>query len=210
MQKYVIIFNGPANSGKDAAVRGVLEEVEVDGWTHQMFKTPLYEITAAIYRIPLDTFVHWATDRTLKETPNDALGGHTPRQVLIEVSEKVIKPYYGSDYFGRAAVSELRQSEPHPNGNYFLFSDGGFVEEAVPLFDYVGRQNSLVIRLHRDGCTYNGDSRRYLEPEEFGYEVEFVDVKNDASEKDLVNNVLVTIQEFVERPRAKSKKEGEN
>lgn len=209
MQKYVIILNGPPDSGKDAAIKGILNEVEVDGWYHQMFKTPLYEITAAIYRIPLDTFVEWATDRELKERPTSALNGLSPRQALIEVSEEVIKPYYGKGYFGEAAAMDVKSTPTHPNGTYIMFSDGGFVEEAIPVFDVVGRENSLVIRLHREGRTYEGDSRRYLQPEDFNREVEFVDVDNDSTEADLVRNVLVAIQEFVERSRAKSERVGE-
>lgn len=44
-----------------------------------------------------------------------------------------------------------------------VYSDGGFISELIPLkgvFDIV-----CIIRLHRDGFTFNGDSRNYIYPD---------------------------------------------
>jgi hypothetical protein len=95
-------------------------------------------------------------DRDEKEIPRDQLGGRSPRQALIYVSEEVVKPAFGQDYFGRYAAQRLTPGALH------IFSDGGFIKEIQPVIDAVGPENLLLVQLHRDGFSFEGDSRRYI------------------------------------------------
>lgn len=162
-----IIFNGPKGIGKDVSV-SVFSDY-LDGLailnSEAAFKDRLIQITKAIYGVSDRSWAEMYT-REQKEKPQLALGGLTPRQALIHISEDIIKPNYGSGYFGEAAASTAKK--------YFdlgdevvLFSDGGFYDETVPLTRIC--DELLVVRIHPAGeaalsdmGTFVGDSRKYL------------------------------------------------
>lgn len=145
----VIILNGPPGSGKDT----IAELLVQHGFTHECFKAPLYPLTAMMYGVTTEWFKEVATDRILKEQPFDELNcGMTPRMALIDTSENQIKPYMGKDFFGLLAASRVK-------GNT-VFSDGGFEEEIEPM---IQQHSAWIFRLHREGFTFEGDSRSYSE-----------------------------------------------
>jgi hypothetical protein len=76
---------------------------------------------------------------------------------MIYVSEKVIKPKRGLDYFGLQVANEIDMSK-----NYAI-SDGGFVDELLPVINRVGSNNFVLVQLTREGCDYSTDSRRYFD-----------------------------------------------
>ncbi|NDD53413.1 hypothetical protein EBZ39_05985, partial [bacterium] len=43
-----------------------------------------------------------------------------------------------------------------------LVSDCGFKEELLPLARCFGTSNILMVHVHRDGCTFQNDSRSYV------------------------------------------------
>lgn len=196
MEKTVgVIFNGPPGSGKDEMANHVGDNVASS--IHMMFKYHLYRLTAALFDVDEDQFIAWATDRVLKEQPMDELRGYSPRGALIFTSEKVVKLAMGRDYFGKVIADRIRsevasakaiaaaypsmQVGKHPIA--FLFSDGGFVEELVPLLDVLGT-NLYVVRLSREGTTFDGDSRSYLYYEDFDGRIpkeNFIDIDNNGT-----------------------------
>jgi len=170
--KKVIILNGPPNSGKDVAARELVTRLNGEGiyCRHLQFKDRLIEITKAIYGIGADRWEEIYT-REGKEKCLHELGGLSPRQALIHVSEEIIKKSFSRDYFGEAAAGDLTEGVN-------VFSDGGFVEEVRPIISKVGVKNVLIIRIHRTGHTFQGDSRKYL-PDGFGPLV--IDVENNGT-----------------------------
>jgi hypothetical protein len=184
-----IILNGPPGCGKDTIAKSVCDmpqkrrcvgsgEYHFDWCTpaypctscrhsqpvlQREFKAVLYKATAEFYGIPIEQFLHIATDRTLKERPSFLLGGVSPRSALIRVSEQEIKPLYGLDYFGRqeaAEVAKMRQGRmPHFDA---IYSDGGFLEEVDPLLGVFSK--ICIVRLHRKGYSFRGDSRSHMYP----------------------------------------------
>jgi len=74
-----------------------------------------------------------------------------------------------SDIFGKIAaerVSEAMQLSDHFGEepyDLYVFSDCGFDAEVHHVLKLFGNENAILIRLHRDGCTYEGDSRSYIE-----------------------------------------------
>jgi hypothetical protein len=79
-----------------------------------------------------------------------------PYKVCQDVSEDIIKPKKGLDYFGRSVAEEIFEDK-----NYAL-ADGGFVEELEPIIEKVGAENIVIVQLTREGCDYSSDSRKYF------------------------------------------------
>jgi hypothetical protein len=149
----IVIFNGPPGSGKDAGASYFKRNYS---FKHLSFKHVLFRETVAHYGVDLDWFLHQYDDREVKERKEAALGGLSRREALINVSENIVKPQKGSDYYGRCVAAEVQ------DGRNYSISGGGFAEELIPLINRVGTDNIVLVQLARDGCDYSSDSRRYL------------------------------------------------
>ncbi len=148
----IFIVNGPPGSGKDEACIYFASL----GYIHSSFKRKLIEETVEYFDVTTDWFLTGYDIRLIKERPEEKLSGLSRRQALIHVSEDLIKPRYGNDYFGKMAAADLVLEK-----NY-CFSDGGFVEELVPIINKLGAENIILIQLTREGCDFTSDSRRYI------------------------------------------------
>lgn len=156
----VVLFNSPANSGKDFACEYLSRQY---GVFHFSFKQRLIEITKAIYGLT-DEDVFDISQRKCKELQFDCLKGLSWRQALIKVSEEMVKPVLGNDYFGEAALDNLiSNGYTRFRNDVVACSDCGFVDEVTPLVDYYGGENILLVRIEADGCSFRGDSRSYIE-----------------------------------------------
>ncbi len=150
----VIILNGPPGSGKDTIANLLAQQ----GFTHRRFKEPLYRLTAMLFDMHPDTLKELATNRDTKDTENIRIQHPktkvlmTPREALMYTSEECLKPYMGKDFFGKLASSEINSDT--------VFSDGGFEEEVDVLLE---NHEVWIFRLHREGYTFERDSRDYLE-----------------------------------------------
>lgn len=156
----VIVFNSPPGAGKDAAadhLKGLDRYAHAD---RRQFKDRLFEITCAIHGVSVEEFTGPMYTRKNKEKPYEVLGGLSPRQALIQVSEDIIKPNFSKFFFGRAMAQALKDDE------LTFISDSGFIEELVPVALEVGHENVFVVRVFRPGYDYNNDSRDYLDPDE--------------------------------------------
>ena len=182
-----IIINAPSGTGKDVAAEYVA--MYHGNFEKRQFKQPIYEIGAAIYNLTYETMLMLCTDRSRKEKPHGVFDGLSPREALIFVSENVIKPNYGNDYFGR------RVADTFTSNHSYVFSDGGFKEEIEGVIKKIGIENVLIIRAYRPGFTFNGDSRNYLD-ETMLPDVKFIDVNNDSTEKIFKNKIYKICRKF--------------
>src|SRR5690606_22164932 len=123
----IIIFNSPPNAGKDEAVRYLVREYGVFPFS---FKNRLKQITLQIYGIDEAVWDSWYT-REGKEIPRPELDGKSCREAFIHVSEVIIKPNFGKDYFGRVEARRIH-SIAQGKGMVAACSDGGFNEEIEP------------------------------------------------------------------------------
>lgn len=159
MKKHVIIMNGPPFSGKDTAADIIEKKYSA---THLRFKTKIYQLVSLIYNLDLDTFIDIATDVEKKD--KDVLAdGKTARELLIYVSEQCIKPAYGKDYFGIDVGDKIKKTD----NKYFVISDSGFVDELHAMIksaEFTG-DNITIIRLFKEGCNFDNDSRDYIPTE---------------------------------------------
>ena len=159
--KKVIILNSPPNSGKDHGAEALCKYFYSIGLpAHpKEFKKALFKAVKSAYGIDEEQWGLLYT-RTSKEQPSEFLiyNGEpiSPRQAMINMSENVMKPLFGSDVFGKAAAFDLLDG-------FNVFSDGGFEEEIEPIKSEVGKENILIIKLSRMGCTFDGDSRNYVD-----------------------------------------------
>lgn len=150
----IIVMNAPAQSGKDCAADYVADKYSAQ---HLRFKDELYKVAAMVAGISVEHMKLLATERSVKEVPccyfivNSSWV--SPRQWLIHVSENVVKPLLGKDFFGKQLAQSI-------TSDLVVISDSGFESEIVPLL--AAGHYVCVIRIERDGYTFEGDSRSYL------------------------------------------------
>lgn len=195
MDTKIVILNAPPNAGKDLGAAHLVEFFEAQGIPakHMEFKESLFKLTKSAYGVDDQVWEQLYT-RENKELPSYylVLNGHcvSPREALINTSEKVIKPMFGKQAFGIMAANQLRE------GAVNVFSDGGFNDEVSPLIDRVGRENILVIKMWRPNCSFAGDSRDYLD--EFELPVKFHRLGNDGTKEELFHKLESIVKGFVE------------
>jgi hypothetical protein len=161
-----VILNGPPNSGKDTLADILARDYNFN--KHQM-KDTLYSETAKHFQVAEDKFIELAKHRKHKEMPLMTLGGRSPREALIYVSEDVIKVAHGKDYFGKRQAMACVQA----NSKKAVFSDGGFPAEIEPLKDVFN--TVYIFRLHREDCTFTSDSRDYLKGFDNTFDINIVE-----------------------------------
>ena len=151
------IFNGPPGSGKDEACHFLKTEY---GYKHLQFKDELFKETCKFFGVSKGWFMKGYNDRSIKENPVPELKvsgvSLSRREAMIFVSEEIIKPRHGKDYFG---VKTSEKVDPSRN---YCFSDGGFVEEIAPVINRVGHDKVCIVQIYRTGCSFSSDSRNYI------------------------------------------------
>jgi hypothetical protein len=160
---YVIGFNGPPQSGKDSLTRLLVKEVES---RHKEFpilevslSTPLRKIAYSMtgFRGNLDGPDY----ESFKTTEFPQYGGITGRQLLIDVSERFLKPCYGQEIMAKLLMASL-PSWMYDVPSLVLIRDSGFQVEIDPIIHRVNPQNFLVCQVHRPNHTFHGDSREWV------------------------------------------------
>lgn len=146
----IVVFNGPPRSGKSTAAR-LLAAWLKNGGTN---------VITDSFAAPMKHFIATTLAAKYSEMPRDipiaALNGDSVREFLIWLSEECIKPRYGEDFFGRTLLYRcLRYADNLPD--YVVVDDCGFNTE----FEAIA-EDAVLIRVVRDGCSYEGDSRGYL------------------------------------------------
>lgn len=176
----IFIFNAPPSSGKDEACNYI--EKMVAGVTHHRFKKHLIDLTLLIHQVSQE----WWDSRYTTELKNvkcAELDNQSPREALIKVSEDVIKPKYGKDYFGIAAAKLI-----NPDVNLHIFSDGGFKDEVRILRERFPTAEITIVKVIRDGYTFESqnDSRSYISVDGCNE----VTIENNADLESYLNTIL--------------------
>ncbi|AZF88091.1 deoxynucleoside monophosphate kinase [Pectobacterium phage Arno160] len=161
----VILLNGPIGSGKDTIGAALFRALVQRGCRVRMasFKAAIWEVLGRHFGLTTEQVKHLQCahdNRVLKERPQALLYGRSTREALIYISEEVVKPNCGVDYFGRQVADYLQVDERYNDPfDFAIITDSGFIEELQPV---AHRYSSYVFRLMGRG-TFEGDSRRYLE-----------------------------------------------
>ena len=213
--KTVVIFNSPANSGKDISTQ-YMKDYFCTGEVIA-FKDELYKDTATYFDIDIEDLIEYHSDRSLKEKPSllfakyqreslkqylfsllyvigaltnnrylMSLGYYSSREALIHVSESVVKPVKGKDYYGKKLVEKIEDSSER----FYFVSDSGYFEEASSVADKGYRV--IIAQLMRSGATFEGDSRSLLNKDDFKEysNIKFCQIDNNHSLDDLYNSIV--------------------
>ena len=164
----ILFISAPPRAGKDSFCNvfcnlGVYENVICD-----RFAESLYQTIPRIFQIDPSEW-EWIYENE-KSSPSHLLCGMTPREAMIWVSEDVIKPKFGKDFFGLKTVDRLKktlymqQQEDH----IVLINGLGFYEEGKAVVDWIGANNCYHLSISKKGCNYSNDSRRPVSPAMLG------------------------------------------
>jgi hypothetical protein len=167
----LILLNGPPRCGKDTAAN-MLRMAASDPSVTIGFSYHLKRMVHGIYL----GHTGWLLDPNyfdaVKNQPQEFLGGMSWRQAYIHYSESVIKPLHGKEWFGEMFVRFVRESM----ASIVFVPDSGFREEAERVVREYGADHVKLIRIHREGINFAGDSRSYIDLSDLG--VPCFDVEN--------------------------------
>ena len=115
-----------------------------------------------------------------------SLGYYSSREALIHVSENLVKPVKGKDYYGKKLVEKIEDSSER----FYFVSDSGYFEEASSVADKGYRV--IIAQLIRSGATFEGDSRSLLNKDDFKEysNIKFCQIDNKSSLDDLYNSIV--------------------
>lgn len=198
----IVFVNGPPRSGKDTIGMVIAKEsprvVRVC-----KFATELKERVHAAYRLfDKRTRKPIAAEalESIKDHPQPFFMGRTPREVWIAFSEAFMKPLHGKDVFGRLLLSRLQYELACEDGlsaekqtEAIVITDSGFQEEAAVIVRHFGADSCRLIRVHRHGHDFAGDSRDYV-----NLAIETHDVDNpEGDPKGLLENLRPAIGDLL-------------
>ena len=213
--KTVIIFNSAPNSGKDVAVKYLKEYFqtgEVIAFKDELYKDTAnyfnivtedlieYHSDRSLKEKPSLMFPKYEHE-SLKQyffsllyiigtMINNhylmSLGYYSSRGALIHVSEDLIKPAYGLDYYGKKLVEQIENSSE----SFYFVSDSGYFEEASSVANK--GYNVIIAQLERSRATFDGDSRSLLNKDDFKEysNIKFCQIDNNGSLGDLYNCIV--------------------
>ena len=196
----VVLFNGPPGSGKDTASNAAADRY--DSNHQEKFARPVKEGCHGMFGITdsAGRVVKHDHFESVKNIPNPEFMDMSPREAYIWYSEVVMKPQFGQDIFGRLAIRNMREwvarfetrSHFMRRQPMILVSDSGFVCEAAPVAEAFGLDNILLVRIYREGHTFEGDSRSYIELPG----VKTVEVRNHASQETFGESIRALIEDW--------------
>lgn len=190
----IIITNGPPRSGKDTMCGFIRESITGCDLIPLSYKKTLYVGVAKRYGLSVEAVYQMNADTLIKDEPSDLFGGKSVRQALIYESEDVIKKKYGPRGVAIQTFKLLEEEYgvERLKKAVLYCSDGGFNSELFAAYDYfgIGVADVFILRLLRNGCDFNGDSREFLDhPDAI--------IQNDG-DLDHLRSYLPRIQSFTE------------
>lgn len=184
MTTKVVLLCGPPGSGKDESARLLVHSLQ--NACHKEMKSALHACVMQHFNISPELW-RQLCEREHKETPQVCLGGRSPRQAQIYVSEQLIKPTYGDGYFALKALEDFE------SGKINVVSDSGFSVEADVMCSHLGAENVLIVRLSRNGTSFANDSRSYIHDSR----CRSIDIANNASTDELCLVLLAAVLNFL-------------
>lgn len=208
----LILLNGGKGCGKSVLTQHLIPRLCAN---EARCKDKLFELTMSLFDVKAGDFWSIYNDRERKEKSNDLftvkrpqaimlynmIGGEdlckrcalskydvplSVREAMIYVSELVVKPTFGSDYFGVSRAKNLLSG-------VYIDDSAAFVDEIKPAIDKIGMNNILLVRIYGRG-DFEGDSRDYL-PDNVVTNV--VDVYNNKSESEFLIETTDKIEAFL-------------
>jgi len=186
MPRYILV-NGAPRSGKDTIAKHFVNTYPKRSF-FERFSRPHKEAFAAMACADIDEWF----DVPLYERDKSAIIpwlGVSYRQWQIDFSEKFMKPLYGNDIFGRMLVD---RTTGFFGATPIIIPDCGFQVEVDCLKD----ERCLLIRVGREGYTFENDSREYVEPAP-GWT--YTQILNNSTEAELKRGSYLIISKWLEK-----------
>ena len=174
----LILISGPPRSGKDTLAKWLSNTVD---YKLMKFAEPIERALRGFFGLDYHEFAKRRED--LKDDPWPLLQGKSFRQCMQSFSEDWAKQY-GQDIFGRLAAYRVRRDKDE-GFNKFVFSDCGFTAEIVPVLRHFLTEEVVLVRLFREGCSYDGDTRSYPNLAMLPADLDVRDYHNNGTEDDL-------------------------
>lgn len=164
----IILLNGPPSSGKDTAakhirqMRGLLYNSPF-GYTRPFLdrmSLPIKRAFAGTMGLPIteDGIVEPWESKKEEIIPEF---GCSYRQWQIDFSESFLK-LYRNEIFGQLIAARIQRRFEKGIANLIVIPDCGFKTEIDVLYATFNPNDILLIRCHRPGFIYAGDSRSYM------------------------------------------------
>lgn len=159
---YIVAFNGPPESGKDTMADMLADHMDKQGVSlpvrMESLSLPLRKIAYSTVGYPTfpESMLAGEWYASFKRA-HFRLLGVTGRQLMIDVSEKFLKPTYGIEVMAKLLLE--RNEGFH---GILLIRDSGFQIEVDPLIQAVGHTNLYVANVERKGKTFANDSREWV------------------------------------------------
>ena len=168
----VIMFNAPPRAGKDTACEILMRKFP-ESVKYEYFKEYLYKESAKVLGLDFNFWASVCQNGDLKDKPmlrlqtGEAEGSLTPRDILINVAENILKPKHGKDCIANATAHKIaktiQQFKAEKGYNpIIVVPDLGFPYEADAVRTIIPSAEVAVVHIKRDGYTFEGDSRNYV------------------------------------------------
>lgn len=173
----IILLNGPPSSGKDTAARHIRELYNLLSFTDDIgdnhylkninkrcildrMSMPIKRAFAGTMGLPItdDGIVEPWESRKEEIIPEF---GISYRQWQIDFSESFLK-CYRQEIFGELLAARIACRFQKNIANLIVIPDCGFSIEIDVIYHTFGHENILLVRCHRPGFTFQGDSRSYV------------------------------------------------
>jgi hypothetical protein len=154
--KRIILLNGPPGCGKDTIAEYLVGD---HSFTHLKFASGIVDVMRALFNDFESTGYSY---ESFKQTP--IIDGQTGRDLMIEFSEGFVKKRLGNDFWINRTIDEIEESIDH--GDSFVISDVGFMNEVWAVRNHFRDYTNWSVqlwRVYRDGHSFNGDSRKYID-----------------------------------------------
>lgn len=184
--KIAILFNGPPRAGKDTAVNALVDTI-VEDFEIIKFTGPVKDLTHRNHGLECAQDAYEIN----KDTPLPEFGGRTPREAYIDTSTN-LKKVSGIDAVAKLFVEAIHAS----NASVILNPDVGDDMEALAVANSLGRDNVLVLRIHKDGHDFSKDCRTWVQSDE----LTIIDIVNeDGKRREFESEVAARVRGFLER-----------
>lgn len=182
----VFALNGPPGSGKDTLASELLSKYKI--FAKYCVKDPLLAIARRdpIYGHVINHVWAPGADHSLKDMEVTLANGNktTPRAMLIEIATR-LRQTHGENCFSRIVAEKIVRSS---SNKIILITDLGFECE---LNEMEKNCNVVLIRMSRKGCSFDKDSRSYLE------RPNMICISNDSSVGDLADRFMSALSSCV-------------
>lgn len=194
----VIFINGAPRSGKDTAGEILQTYINNEHRKHHAVRFKFAEPLKQAAHCLFGQVSHAAYFENFKDHKLDAFHGMTPREVYIKLSEEFVKPNFSEDFFGQVCVSRIKRKQEMMEKSTeltTLITDSGFESEAKPVMNFVGVENCLLVRVLREGTSFQGDSRSHVQLNG----VRTISVDNNGTVGDFQDNLIKAVAPWFNR-----------